>query len=218
MTENQKILIIPSSILIGALIVGAAIFLSGNKGAKTNGTPLPSIAPANISLAGEPVEGSANAKVTMIEFSDFQCPFCGRFFSDAYPQIKQNYIDAGKVKLVFKNFPLTQIHANAEKAAEASECAFEQNKFWEYHDKLFQNQNNLGVSDLKKYAQQVDLDAQKFNSCLDTGKYASRVSQELQEGIAAGVDGTPSFFINGNKIVGAQPFSVFQQAIDTQLK
>ncbi|MEW6295154.1 MAG: DsbA family protein [Candidatus Diapherotrites archaeon] len=163
-----------------------------------------------------PTTGQANAKVTIIEFSDFQCPYCARFVTDTYPQIKQQYIDTGKAKLIFMQFPLS-FHQYAQKAAEAAYCAFEQGKFWEYHDKLFANQSNLDVTSLKKYATDLKLDTAKFNSCLDTSKYASQVQSDLTEGTSLGVNGTPAFFVNGKLISGAQPFSVFQQAIDAAL-
>lgn len=170
---------------------------------------------------GAPVEGAQNAPVTIIEYSDFQCPFCGRFFGDAYPQIKQQYIATGKVKLVFKDFPLTSLHPMAEKAAEAGQCALAQgnDKFWALHDLIFTNQAQLSVANLKLWASQVSgLDTAKFNSCLDAGQMATIVQQQEQEGQAAGVTGTPSFVINGQLVVGAQPFSAFQTAINAALQ
>lgn len=160
--------------------------------------------------------GDKDAPVTIIEFSDFECPFCERFYSQSYKQIKANYVDTGKVRIVFKHFPLP-FHASAQKAAEASECAGEQGKFWEMHDKLFENQNAIAINNLKSYAVDLGLDASKFNTCLDTGKYASKVQKDASDGSAAGVSGTPSFFINGKSVVGAQPYSVFQQAIEAEL-
>ncbi|VVB54992.1 Thioredoxin [uncultured archaeon] len=164
-----------------------------------------------------PVLGSPTAKVTIIEFSDFQCPYCGKFFTDTYPSIKKDYVDTGKVKIAFKNLPLTSLHANAEKAAEASECANEQGKFWEYHDKLFANQNALDIASLKKYATDLGLDAAKFNDCLDTAKYASTVQKDTADAEAVGVSGTPSFFVGDTALSGAQPYANFKQVIDEQL-
>ena len=166
---------------------------------------------------GGHAEGAANAPVTMIEFSDFQCPFCGRFFEDAYPQIKKDYIDTGKVQLIFRNFPLTSIHPNAQPAAEAAECADEQGKFWQYHDQLFTNQAMLSVENYKQWAKDLGLDTKKFNDCVDTHKYASKVSKDESDGQAAGVDGTPAFFVNGALISGAQPYGAFKAAIDAAL-
>lgn len=176
----------------------------------------------------EPVIGNKNAKVTMIEFSDFQCPFCERFYKDSYSQIKTKYVDTGKLKIVYRHFPLS-FHQNAQKAAEAAECANRQGKFEQYHDLLFNNSQSdgtgLNTADLKKYADQLGLNKgtlglgqNKFNTCLDNGETAQVVSQDTAAGTAAGVDGTPSFFINGKKIVGAQPYSVFEAAIEAALK
>jgi protein-disulfide isomerase len=162
----------------------------------------------------DPVKGDQNAPVTIVEFSDFQCPFCGRFWSQTLPQIKEDYIDTGKVKFVYRDFPLS-FHQYAQKASEAAECADEQGKFWEYHDKLFENQQFLDTESLKQYAADLGLDTEKFNSCIDTGKYSSEVRKDFQDGQTNGVSGTPTFFINGQKLVGAQPYSAFQQIIDS---
>ncbi len=169
-----------------------------------------------ISVDDDPVKGDANAPVTIVEFSDFQCPFCARWFTDTFPQLNEKYIKTGKVKLVFRDFPLS-FHENAQKAAEASECADEQGKFWEMHDKLFQNAGALGVTNLKQYAADLKLDTAKFNTCLDTGKFASEVQKDMADGSSYGVSGTPAFFINGVNLVGAQPFSAFDVEIQAAL-
>jgi protein-disulfide isomerase len=187
-----------------------------------NPTPTANPTPAKVSVpTNGPTLGNSNAKVTVVEFSDFQCPFCERFYSQTMPQIKTDYIDTGKVKLVFKTFPLTGLHPNAQKAAEASLCANEQGKFWEYHNTLFDKQSiwssTDGVTAFKQYASDLKLDTAKFNSCLDTGKYASAVAADVKDGQNAGISGTPSFVINGQLVVGAQPFSAFQSVIDQQL-
>jgi len=175
-----------------------------------------------------PAIGSKSAKVTMIEFSDFQCPYCQSFFKETYGQIKSKYIDTGKVRLVFRHFPLP-FHQNAEKAAEAAECANKQGKFFEYHDLLFKNAQSdgtgLAASDLKKYADQLGLNSgtlgfgkNKFNQCLDKSETASVVKKDVSDGTAAGVSGTPSFIINGKLVVGAQPYASFEQVIEAALK
>jgi protein-disulfide isomerase len=172
-----------------------------------------------VSLDDDPVKGSSNAKVIIVEFSDFQCPFCARFATQTLPQIEEKYIKTGKVKLVYRDFPLN-FHQYAQKAAEAAECADEQGKFWEYHDILFQKLSEwatVGESKFKEYAQQLGLDMQKFNQCLDSGKYANEVQKDYNDGLKYGVSGTPTFFINGIKIVGAQPYSVFEQIIEQEL-
>lgn len=171
----------------------------------------------DVTVGDNPAEGDKNAPVTIVEFSDFQCPYCGRFYSQTYTQIREQYIKTGKVKVYFRNFPLS-FHENAQKAAEAVECAGEQGKFWEMHDKLFENQDKLDVASLKQYAKDLKLDTTKFNTCLDSGKMASKVQKDFSDGSSFGVSGTPSFFINGKLLVGAQPFSAFQQEIEAALK
>ena len=132
--------------------------------------------------------------------------------------LKEQYIDTGKVKLIYRDFPLG-FHKNAQKAAEATECAEEQdtNKFWEMHDKIFENQQAITVSDLKGYAKDMGLDTTQFDECLDTDKYKDEVLQDLQDGQKAGVSGTPTFFVNGKPLVGAQPFEAFKQLIEEEL-
>ena len=170
-----------------------------------------------VSADDDPVKGDANAPVEIIEFSDFQCPFCSRWYSDALPQIQKEYIDTGKVKLVYRDFPLSSIHPQATPAAEAAECAKEQGKFWEFHDKLFENQASLSTASYKQWAQELGLNTQQFNDCVDKKKYQSEVTKDYQDGQAAGVTGTPSFFVNGINIRGAQPFSAFKTIIDQEL-
>lgn len=162
------------------------------------------------------VLGNKNAPITIIEFSDYECPFCARFHTETFGQIKSKYIDTGKVKFIYRDFPLS-FHQNAQKAAEASECADDQGKFWQMHEKLFTDGVAGGVATFKQYAQQIGLDMAKFNTCLDSGKTAGEISADTSDGSAAGVSGTPGFFINGQKLVGAQPFSVFDQAIQAEL-
>lgn len=160
------------------------------------------------------IRGSFNAPITLVEFSDFECPFCGRIVP-TMNKILEDY--KGKVRLVYKHFPLG-FHPNAQKAAEASECASEQGKFWEYHDKLFENQpSGFSVDNFKQWAGDLSLNAVQFNSCLDSGKYAQKVQKDFQEGQQKGVNGTPATFINGQLISGAQPYNNFKQIIDNLL-
>ncbi len=163
-----------------------------------------------------PVKGDKDAKITIIEFSDFQCPFCGRFYEQALPSIQKEYIDTGKAKLAFKHLPLS-FHEYAMPAAEASECANEQGKFWEYHDKIFANQGLLNNDMLNTWAKDVGLDTDKFDKCMKEGKYKSKIQKDLSDASAYGASGTPTFFINGKILVGAQPFSAFKQVIDAEL-
>ncbi len=182
-----------------------------------NNNPPKSNINANDFVDNDPYLGDKNAKVTIVEFSDFQCPFCGRFRSQTFDQLKREYIDSGKVRFVYRDFPLSSIHPYAQKAAEASECAEDQGKFWEYHDELFRNQGDLSIENLKQIAVNLGLDSNEFNDCLDSGKYANEVKKDVSDAQKAGARGTP-FFIVGNRIIsGAQPFEVFKSAIDAQL-
>lgn len=161
--------------------------------------------------------GDEDAPVTIIEFSDFQCPFCKRFFDQTKPQLEKEYIETGKVKFVYMHFPLSSIHPDAEPAALASECAGEQGKFWEYHDLLFENQRSLSETDLKQYAADLGLNEDQFNNCLDSGKYQDKVDSDFNQGSSNGISGTPGFLINGRPLSGAQPFSAFQNIIEQEL-
>ena len=165
----------------------------------------------------DPFMGNKNAPVTVIEFSDFQCPFCGRFRSETFDQIKKQYIDTGKVKFVFRDFPLTSIHPMAQKAAEAAECADDQGKFWEYHDLIFERQASLSINSLKQWGVELELNANDFNKCLDSGKYSSEVNKDASDAQGAGGQGTPFFIIGNQPVSGAQPFAAFQAAIESQL-
>ena len=162
------------------------------------------------------VKGDPKAPVTIIEFSDFECPFCGRFYSETLGKIDTQYIKTGKVKLIYRDFPLS-FHAQAQKAAEAAECAGEQGKYWEMHDQLFGEGVQGGVASFKQFAQQIGLNTAKFNDCLDGGKMAAEIRKDFSDGQKAGIQGTPGFFVDGQLISGAQPFEVFQQIIDAAL-
>ncbi len=212
-------------ILAAILVVGAFMFFirGDNNTAPTGqvvnnpGDTLPSAnGKVEVSEDDDAVLGKKDAPVTIIEFSDYECPFCGRHFQQTYPQLKNDYIDTGKVKLVYRDFPLG-FHPTALPAAIAAECVREKGKdeaYFKYHDKLFQNQQSLTNDNLKKYAKELGYD---IGTCLDSEKYKSEVEKDMRDGNAAGVSGTPSFFVNGKQIVGAQPFSAFKQAIDAEL-
>lgn len=161
--------------------------------------------------------GDPNAPVTLTEYSDYECPFCARFATQTEPLIIADYVNSSKVKIVYKHFPLTQAHTYAEKAAEASECAANQGKFWQYHDVLFENNEALYLTALKKYAADLGLDTNAFNQCLDSGSMADRIRADTAAGTQVGVESTPTFFVGSTKISGAQPYSVFQSAIDAEL-
>ena len=162
----------------------------------------------------DPSIGSPKAPVTIVEFSDFQCPFCLRV-APTLKKIRATYGD--KVRIVWKDFPLTQIHPQAFKAGEAGQCAAEQGKFWEYHDQLFGNQQALMPDDLKKYAAAVGIDEARFNSCLDMSKQAEVVRDGVAQGNRLGINSTPTVFVNGRRVSGAQPYEVFAAAIDEEL-
>ena len=166
-----------------------------------------------VSLDDDPSKGPASAPVTIVEFSDFQCPFCGRAEASVDDVLKK-YGD--KVRLVYRDYPLS-FHPNAENAAMASECAHEQGKYWEMHNAMFGNQAKLAVNDLVDTAGSIGMDKDKFKACLDTGKYRAEVQHDFQDGQKYGVTGTPTFFINGIMLVGAQPTEKFSEIIDREL-
>jgi len=167
-----------------------------------------------------PALGEKQAKVTIIEFADFQCPFCKRLFDESISQIKKDYIDTGKVKLYFRHFAFLGEESNW--AGEASECANEQGQFWQYHDYLYQNQGgeNVGAfskDNLKGFAAALGLNTSQFNTCLDGGKYAKTVQDDVSAGQTAGVTGTPTMFINGTMLVGAEPYTNIKAQIEKAL-
>jgi len=191
-------------------------------------TPPPEPQNMVLSVKDDPVKGEKDAKITLIEFSDFQCPFCSRHSRDTLPQLEREYIATGKIKYVFRNFPIASIHPLAFKAAEAANCAGEQGKYWEMHDRLFANQNALGLKDLPNHAKALVLEMPKFQQCLDSGKHAEKIRKDLADGQKAGVQGTPSFFLGLTEpndgmvkavriIRGAQPYTAFKEAIDSLL-
>ncbi len=168
--------------------------------------------PPGLTIGKSPYEGKKDAPVIMIECSDFQCPFCARFAHDDLRQLRENDIRKGKVMLVFKNFPLP-FHRYAEKAAEAAACAYKQGKFWQMHDRMFSASGMLDVNSLKSYAKEIGLNARKFDHCLDSGETAGMVQADKSACAAAGVTGTPTFFLNGRMLVGVQPYERFESAI-----
>ena len=186
--------------------------------------------PIKISVDDDPIIGSPNAPITIIEFSDFQCPFCARFHIQTLPIIMDEYINEGKVKLVFRDFPIQSIHPNAVLASVAAECANEQEKFKEMHDILFErqkewsNQETGGAIELfNQYAREMELKQEQFESCLTSAKYVEEIQKDLNDGRTYGITGTPGFFIGNDEIgfvelKGAQPFESFKKVIDSQLK
>jgi protein-disulfide isomerase len=167
-----------------------------------------------VDVAGAPTRGPADAPVTIVEFSEFQCPFCRRVLP-ALREVEDRY--RGRVRLVFRHFPLAR-HKDAPKAAEAAECARDQGRFWEMHDRLFANAERLGVDDLKRHARAVGLDGPAFDACLDSGRNEGRWRRDLADAESYGASGTPMFFVNGRLVSGAQPFAVFARVIEEELK
>lgn len=231
MEKQQTIIILLSLMVILQLVTAYGVFKIGKTGlpaAQPAAQPAPAPAPTpaqqppapaakvEVSAENDAVKGEAGAPVLIVEFSDYQCPFCARV-EPSLKQVEEKYIKTGKVKIVYRDYPLG-FHDKAQKAAEASECAHDQGKFWEYHDKLFANQNNLDIFSLKQYAKDLELDTAKFDKCLDSGEKASEVSKDVTDANAAGVSGTPIFFINGVALKGAQPYDAFEKAIEAALK
>ena len=171
-----------------------------------------------VSVGSGPSLGSASAPITIIEFYDFQCSFCKRFWAETLPKLKEAYINTGKARFSYRHFAILGKHS--EQAALASECAAEQGKFWEYHDELFKNQGGLALTEtkLKQYARDIGLNVGVFGTCLETGKYREKVERETEAAANLGGRGTPLFIVNQRTLVGAQPYSVFQKMIDEELK
>ncbi len=221
-------------ILVALLAAGAAVFLSGafrqeptqvsgdagdSDPAKQAVSPVeePGGQADGEATLGVPARGDEDAPVTMVEYADFQCPFCGKFARDVEPELIEGYVEGGTLKIEWRDFPyLGQESVNAALAARAAQ---EQGKFWEYHDALYRNQGSLNsgtFSDEKlvALAEGVGLDAERFESDLTSGKYEQSVSQDLQEGQGLGISGTPTFFVNEKPLVGAQPIEAFEEAIE----
>lgn len=238
MNDKSSFLTTPMAILLGSILISIAILLHGGV-IKLGGIVQPSPAPVaqpnqpvqptpqgkvNVSAGHLPVKGNDKAKITIVEFSDFQCPFCEKFFTDAEANIIKDYVNTGKVKFYYRQLPLTSIHPNAYKAASAAECANEQGKFWEYHDILFQKQsswasldNTNAVNQFKTFSQNLGLDTTSFNSCLDSDKYKDKIDADMNDGQKAGINGTPATFVNGTLVSGAQPYANFKSLIDAEL-
>lgn len=220
----------PIAILVGTISIAGSIYISFGILNQKQTPPL-----SNSSVTGQqstvPVSpdddnflGRSNAPVIMIEFGDFQCPFCRKFWKDVLPRLKVTYIDTGKLKFVYRDFPISSRHSAAEGAAEASGCAGEQGKFWEMHDKIYAEQDRqgegtipFGISELKRWAGELGLKTVQFNSCLDSGKFREEVQKDLLDGTNAGVTGTPNFFVNGKIIRGTGSYEMFARVIEEEL-
>ena len=192
--------------------------------------PAPAIATVDhiIDIAGAAVKGSAGARVAVIEYTDYECPFCGRHALNTLPALTKEYVDAGRVRYIFKNLPLESIHPNALKAAVAAECAGEQGKYWQLHDRMFANQRALDVPSLVNHGRSEGLDVTRFQQCINSDKYSPRIRQDQTEAGRVGAASTPTFFIAVltpgetkaralRQIRGAHPYPVFKTAIDSVL-
>jgi protein-disulfide isomerase len=189
----------------------------------------PAFKPTEVTIDDAPVLGATDATVTLVEFSDYDCPFCRRHKDQVMPDLVKNFVDTGKMKYVMREFPLA-MHANAKGAAQAALCAGDQAQYWQMHDKMFANQRKLGVENLKAFAVELGLDSAAFDACLDDGKYAKQVSDDITAGGRMGITGTPAFVLgltdpkDSNKarvtefISGAQSLEKFTQVIEDLLK
>jgi len=220
--------LLPASILLGAIIVGGSIIYMVNSGkAPQSGTPgtgtTTTVATPTVSETADVVLGDANAPVSLIEYGDYQCPFCHDFFKETESVIRDQYIKTGKVKMVFRNFSF--LGPESDTAAAAAECAKDQQHFWDYHDALYnaetkdgkENNGNITRAFLIKLAGDAKLDVPAFTSCVDSGKYATKIQQDMQDAQQYGVNSTPTVFINGQKFEGALPTAQFTAAIDAAL-
>lgn len=249
-SEPSSLVSTPIAIIIGSVLISLAILISGGavniKGFKGSGTAAVPTAPAapteptipadpetaTVSMDDDPVLGDPNAPVTIVEFSDYECPFCKRHFDQTYSQLKTNYIDTGKVKLVFRDLPLSFHDPLATKEAIAANCAREQGNdetYFKMHSAIFStttsNGSGMTMDQLYGLASTVGIDQASFKACIDSDKYKDEVAKDLADAGAAGATGTPSFVIgpsgdqvSGKLVVGAQPYSVFQAEIDALLQ
>ncbi|MDP3778914.1 MAG: DsbA family protein [bacterium] len=220
--------IIPFSIVLAGVIIAVAILFTNGRSPSVANKPLAAQAGNAVAAAGDfkalengPTLGNPDAPVTVVEFADFQCPFCGRFYSSTAKSIMSSYVKNGQVKFVYHDFAFLGQESNW--ASEAARCAGDQGKFWQYHDYLYEHQNGendgaFGKDHLKSFARELGLNSNEFNSCLDSGKHAQEVVDDTEIGRKFGVNGTPTSFVNGKEISGAQPFTVFQTEIDNALK
>ncbi len=224
-------LILPVSILIAGLMVSGAVIYSRDAGTGQNalvgGQPKVEIKKVDIEVKNAPMLGDANAPITIVEYGDFQCPFCQRYNQNVQSALVSEYVNTGKAKFIWKDYAF--LGQESLWAAEAARCANDQGKFWQYHDYTYthQGQENSGAFsklNLKKFAQALGLNMAQFNNCLDSGKYTAFIQQETQQGSTYGVSGTPATFVNGRLVadangnsVGAAPFSVFKSVIDQEL-
>ncbi len=215
---EQKSNFLAISILAAAVIVGGSVIYSANlKGGDAN----PNTNNTTPGVDDDVILGDPKAPVTLIEFGDYQCPFCLKLFEETEGKLREEFVKTGELKMVYRDFPLDQIHPFARPSAEAAECARDQGKYWTYHDALFEKQKELASLDFTILAGELGLDTAQFKSCVDTRKYKDEVEKDYQDGIAAGVTGTPGNFIVSGEFVkylpGALPYEAFKAAIEEAL-
>ena len=204
-----------TGLLVGFVAWGRSATQSSSSQSAAQPPEAPRYVRYDIPSEGFPSLGPEDAPIVMVEFSDFQCPFCKRFHDETSQAVLAAYPD--KIRFVYRHLPLTSIHQNAFPSAEASMCADEQDAFWQFHDKLFENQDKLGLELYLRIASDLGLDSAAFEDCLNSQKYKNVVQKDLDFALNLGVNSTPTFFINGLAVVGAQPLEVFKQVIDKEL-
>lgn len=228
--KGENTYLIPAAIIVAGLIIAGAVIYAlspntGDEGGSNRKNGSSDTAGGDQVFQNlsddDPVLGNASAPVTLVEFGDFQCPFCKKFHDEARKEILDTYVETGKVKIVYRDFPLENIHPAARPAAEAAQCADEQGKFWQYHDALYTRQDALakGTMDYVALASEFGMNKTAFAKCVKDRKYKDEVTKDYDDGVKAGVDGTPALFVNGKKVspAGAQPFGVFQAQIEAAL-
>lgn len=200
-----------------AALVAAALAGGLLGGCPGTGGDSAAVDAADLVTGGDHVLGAAGAPLTVIEYLDFECPVCGRFFDETYPTIRRDYIDTGRVRWVVRQFPLRQVHPHAQAAAEASECAGEQGAFFAYHDVLFENRDALDDDSLSSYAGQVGIERTAFDACFETGAQAGKVQADFESGIELGFSGTPSFLIGTQRVAGFRSAAEFAALLEAEL-
>lgn len=245
---SKNAIVFSGAIVLAAIIISGAVLSNDSdprEDSRADSQDRPALVPkpeeirdsgdsVTVSVDDDPVLGDPAAPVTVIEFSDYECPFCKRAFEELLPELKKAYIDTGKVRLVYRDLPLPFIHPNAQKKAEAAECAGEQggdDMYFKFHDQIFtqtqENGRGLSLTQLPVIAASLGLDTNQFKQCLDSGKFSGEVEKDMADAAAVGIGGTPSYVvgkssadgtINGTIIRGAQPFKVFQALIDEELR
>ena len=196
-------------------VVAAAPAANQGQTAPQEVEPTPEFRRYDVPEDDDPVLGPDQAPITIIEFSDYECPYCRKWHVEVWPSLQAEYGD--QIRLVYRDFPLTSIHSNATPAAAAANCAREQDMYWEYNEMLFDMRLNLGKSTYVSYAEELGLDMEAFNECLDSDRYLEEVMADYDYAANLGIRSTPTFFVNGIPVVGAQPFEVFKNLIDKEL-